>query len=945
MHRTPSLLLLLLLSACSDSDQGETSEINWHASCTDDSTCGDGKCICGVCTISCDKDSDCDEVGTDVICAAQKTAAYEHICQCRDEALTGICLPGCADDDSCNDGFSCTDGVCVLGGIVQESVRGDSDPFRDPEDLHYEEACSIVYADATGREIRRIVRSFDEDGNMLSEAEDMGYEVPYINTYEYDEDGELVRWQEDVHGDCDIDETWDIEGRTRSFEDAFGNVIREEYDENGDGKADSVTTYEYDEKCNNIRYAIDKGGDGTVERQATFTYDENGNELAMEVDEDGNGTVDERSEVENRYDEDGNLLAAEYNEDGDGKADPRLTFTYDKDGHRLSEERDQDGDGVAETQYTFDSDGHTLTAAEDRDGDGAIDLRRSFVYDEDGNLISQESDDDGDGIIDQAFRVTYDEGDRVMRRDSIDPEEGTVMGSGLYTYDEDGRVLTSENRSSEGDPRSTTTYAYECADMEMIECSVDRRPVVLTYDGVCVDPIEEGVQPTGVGREADPVVLSGEALELLLGRDADDLVAFRYKDAWEQVPLQVDERKMTNFVDVYNGECDIDVRVALAPDFGVLVYSDEDTNVGADPDPHIDSDDEIVMMLKDSGDRPDAFTEPEGVIADSGVEVAVLANEGEPIGFFYLFTQDGSLVSDAGRSYGGYTYSLEAGVYPDDFGFCRGPNPEDSWFRSDFYQRHFSDRWVSDVVRITAPGATGADILDMQHSSAYDEYSCGVFSYSSNEGAFVNNKPGPVRSIRSYVGANSGPLVQRTHLFYEQREDIITDVRAHPMPEASVFNFLDYSAEAEGMTYVDCYNLGGVDIDGQKDDIELGRINILARGGNESWRLVTGEQGSLVHVTTIETNIDFDLLTYYQDNASPGSSPCGSDDVWYGASGVVIESELPCTDAGCDFYLQDRVTTYYLEPDINAADALQLSQRLFQPLEIMVQVAGSQGDL
>jgi hypothetical protein len=56
---------------------------------------------------------------------------------------------------------------------------------------------------------------------------------------------------------------------------------------------------------------------------------------------------------------------------------------------------------------------------------------------------------------------------------------------------------------------------------------------------------------TGIGREADPVVLTDNDLELLVGRDPENIVAFRYQDAWERVPVQVDERVAVDLADVY----------------------------------------------------------------------------------------------------------------------------------------------------------------------------------------------------------------------------------------------------------------------------------------------------------------------------------------------------------------------------------------------------------
>ena len=47
------------------------------------------------------------------------------------------------------------------------------------------------------------------------------------------------------------------------------------------------------------------------------------------------------------------------------------------------------------------------------------------------------------------------------------------------------------------------------------------------------------------------------------------------------------------------------------------------------------------------------------------------------------------------------------------------------------------------------------------------------------EGAFIVNISGPVRAIRSYLGANSYLYTVNTHDFYPDREDLTTDIRGH----------------------------------------------------------------------------------------------------------------------------------------------------------------------
>ena len=63
---------------------------------------------------------------------------------------------------------------------------------------------------------------------------------------------------------------------------------------------------------------------------------------------------------------------------------------------------------------------------------------------------------------------------------------------------------------------------------------------------------------------------------------------------------------------------------------------------------------------------------------------------------------------------------------------------------------------------------------------------------------FIANKVGPVRAIRSQIGANSGTITQREMHLYEQREDQITYVRVHTIP--GVMDFHNYK-QGTNLTY------------------------------------------------------------------------------------------------------------------------------------------------
>lgn len=441
------------------------------------------------------------------------------------------------------------------------------------------------------------------------------------------------------------------------------------------------------------------------------------------------------------------------------------------------------------------------------------------------------------------------------------------------------------------------------------------------------------ILPGDLGRAADPVIIDAAALSDLLGTDPAHLAAFRYSDetAWTQIAIQVDQRHMADYYDLYNKQYG-------GPGNSLLVYSDAGTLAGEDPDPMLDADDELIFMAREAGVKAGAGEEPPGVTPGSGIELHITdPGDNRYEAWAYLFAHDGQLDPSAGISEGAYTFSLEAGVYPDDYGFASGPNPEDSWFVSDLYERHFVDRWIGDVMTIKTPGATQVDVLD-QHGDQFLRGLCSrsILTFSHGEGAFVTNKQGPLRTIRSYIGANSGPRTQRTHLFYRGREDIITDLRVHEI--IGMLDYFDFSAEAVGMRYTSDVHPEGVTIDGVPDELST---EIPA------WEMISGEQGGLVLLQRFQTNLDLIILGLYLDEDPAGTKPCLGDGAYLGLCGleVPMTSGIPCTDPGmgCDGHLSVTRYVYFEAPDVSIRQAEDRARFIDDPL--VATAAAFNGDM
>jgi hypothetical protein len=383
-------------------------------------------------------------------------------------------------------------------------------------------------------------------------------------------------------------------------------------------------------------------------------------------------------------------------------------------------------------------------------------------------------------------------------------------------------------------------------------------------------------------RPADPVVLTGAQVPRLQGVAPAKVLAFHYLNgAWKQVPVQVDERAVVDLAKPKN---------AAPVGHTFLTYTDANTFTGPDPNANVDADDEIALMGIDTGIKAPSGSAPPGVVAGSGVEVKVVDSIGEPSpSYVYLFRQTGSVDPSAGRRYVDYRFNLLSGDYKSTYKLAAGPNPEASTVTTDFYRHRFSDRWIDDTLAITAPQATGADILD-RHKNLFAPGNCvrSENTFSAGAGAMIANKNGPVRAIRSYMGANSGTYTHREHLFYERRHDVTTFLRVHAIP--GVMDFFDYSPAASGMTYRHEFDTRGVRVDGVPDSPAPGPI---------TWESMDGPQGSLGIVHSFNTDIALNWTSYYLDKQSPGTgeeTQCTGDASSYGASGTRVTGSLPNTD-------------------------------------------------
>jgi hypothetical protein len=462
-------------------------------------------------------------------------------------------------------------------------------------------------------------------------------------------------------------------------------------------------------------------------------------------------------------------------------------------------------------------------------------------------------------------------------------------------------------------------------------------------------------------RAGDPVVFSGKDVPRLVGAPPSKIVAFAWRGRWKQIPMQIDERKTVSVRDLYPTPAP---RYVRAPDttFELEVYADGKTRTGADPKRWLDVNDEIALMAQDAGwrVRSGRVAAPRGTVSARATMMAVKDRLNGGRAYVYFFVARRKLDQSAGRSYVDYDFNplyLNPGQsLRDGYRYANSANPEDTSLETDFYSTHTRDRWMDDEIRIKVGGASGVDILDREVAQA-TRTSCGrsELTFSGNwteqdrgddtdEGTFVAIKTGPIRVIRDYMGANSGPYTQRQHIYYQRREDTTTFLRVHPMLD--LYTWTDYSAEAVGMTYRNQENPAGVTVDGTPDVLEQPETSDFD-SGKVFWEQLSGPQGSVSTIASVETNIPTpNFGSYYLDDAvlplTGNRRQCAGDGVSYGASGFgILGPVTPNTDPRLhvdpltepNSLTLDRVR-YFGSPQAGAANAAVFADRVRVPLTV-----------
>ncbi|MBQ3101612.1 hypothetical protein IJC60_01275 [bacterium] len=235
-------------------------------------------------------------------------------------------------------------------------------------------------------------RVTDSDGKALYESWDYGADgVQDLNlNFKYDQNGNLLTQtlQErlDANGNSVKDGV-----QTTTF-DGNNNTLEQftVYDKNEDGKLDQVVQNIFDDKGNiayNMVENLDEAGNTTDTKISYSSYADDGSHvMETQFDSNGDGIADNLTTTS--FDKSGNPLLQSIDSDGDGNYDSITSYSYNADGSvtTLAQfDKNDDGKFDAAGMFNYDSQMRMKEAFFDEDLDGKLDSKLTYEYDENGN--------------------------------------------------------------------------------------------------------------------------------------------------------------------------------------------------------------------------------------------------------------------------------------------------------------------------------------------------------------------------------------------------------------------------------------------------------------------------------------------------------------------------------------------------------------------------------
>ncbi len=346
------------------------------------------------------------------------------------------------------------------------------------------------------------------------------------------------------------------------------------------------------------------------------------------------------------------------------------------------------------------------------------------------------------------------------------------------------------------------------------------------------------------GRRGDVVSLRGEELPSLLGTSIERIGGYTSRNGrLEVTPLQIDERDR-------NGD---------------LIYTKYGGGTTAKRDGKLDSQDEILFMAQDTGERWKGESLPPGAVR--GVEIRVIDPLGGPDSWYYLLQFEGR----APRS---------------DVDYVRY-DPEKDWIVARYYTVGFPYRKAVQVPSYFAcseeAGGDNRNIYDLYKIRLnIDLKLFGTIERSQDDflSRPVGYVDGPVRVSRRVKSAlrMAGPI--RSAMIYNDSyyyAYYCTYPSLLQVPfrmkfiarSASMRITDDLSENARGMVWYNERNADGLEITGtpsaEKKNLDRGPFR---------WKLASGPQGTLLSLTLFDPNLkDLEKRLYFCDDEEALDGP------------------------------------------------------------------------
>jgi hypothetical protein len=374
---------------------------------------------------------------------------------------------------------------------------------------------------------------------------------------------------------------------------------------------------------------------------------------------------------------------------------------------------------------------------------------------------------------------------------------------------------------------------------------------------IIVAPPVLGAEIKTMTRVDDPVVVEASDFDVLFGAPMENLALMALRgEAWSPVPFQIDQKK---------------------PD-GTYAFTDGPA-ASKDPDPDLDANDDLVFMVKDTGDRAGSGQLP----GDAGaiVEIIVTDPKNGNRGWLYLARYPGR----APRS-------------PDDY--IRVVIEEDTGYRGVVTYECFMggpmDRMYPDRVgRVNPDGSLGVDVLDRLKMRGVARFPLGItINFNMDEMVKVEDKAfidGPVRvlqlaeggmEVASFVkwkGAGGSVISYYVnHMIWPLTIEVpippdLPDFIKAVLPELEVHGYMDFNEnvyQSYSFSEANPYNQAVI-LDGKMSEAE----KQLDRETPVEWIGGSGPQGAIFSRLFLPEHIagQWEKRTFYVDDKTVDDSP------------------------------------------------------------------------